>query len=240
MAVARPLKLTAMYHAHAAAGATFVDRDGWKLPAKYTSVDEEVEMVRKAGGVCDISSVGKLGVQGTDALGKLAEVLSLSRPLEVGWAQRCSVPTSDASNGDGITVVGLAYDEALVLTPPSEVASLAKFLEERLDGCAHLVDVTSSWAGVKIVGPLSHNVLTRLVELDLDPAVLDDGRCVQGKAAEVHALVLRSDLGGMLAYQLYVTRDFGEYIWDALLHAGRREGVGPVGFEALDRVRLAE
>ena len=237
MAIARPLKLTAMYHAHLAKGATFAERDGWQLPARYASADEEVEMVRGAGGICDISPVGKLDIQGAAALGKLVEILSLSSPLEVGWMQRCSVPTPGVSNGDGITVAGLAYDEALVFTLPSGVASVANVLEERLDGCAHLVDVTSSWAGVEIVGPLSHRVLARLAELDLDPAVFDDGRCVQCKAAEVHALVLRSDIGGMLAYQLYVTRDFGEYIWDALLHAGRGDGVGPIGMEALEQLR---
>ncbi|MEE9247457.1 MAG: hypothetical protein V3U79_02015, partial [Dehalococcoidia bacterium] len=106
-----------------------------------------------------------------------------------------------------------------------------------LEGCAHLVDVTSSWAGVCVLGPRSQRVLSRLVELDLDPAVFAGGSCAQGKAAEVHVLVIHSDIGDLLAYEVYVTRDYGEYLWNALLHAGDSEGVGPIGVEALDGLR---
>ncbi|MEE9199284.1 MAG: hypothetical protein V3U26_05750 [Dehalococcoidia bacterium] len=220
-----------------ASGATLVNREGWQLPARYASVKEEVEMVRMAGGLCDISPVGKLAVQGANALGRLSEALSPSDPLQVGWARGCSIKISRGTAVEGITIAGLAYDEALVLTPPADVAPVSTFLEERLEGCAHLVDVTSSRAGMWVVGPLSHRVLAKLAELDLDPKVFADGRCVQGRAAEVHVLVLRSDIAGILAYQVYVTRDFGEYIWDALLHAGHRERVGPFGIEALDQLR---
>ena len=239
MALAIPVKRTAMYHSHAAKGATFVDRDGWHMPAWYTSVDQEVEMARSTGGMCDISPVGKLDLQGTEVLGQLTDILDLSNTLEVGQSQRCPNPVSGAVQDETLTAAGLSYDEALVLTPQGNVASVASFLEGRLDGCAHLVDVTSSRAGIWVIGPLGHRVLSKLVELDLDPTLFADGSCVQGKAAEVHVMVLRSDIAGLLGYQLYVTRDFGEYLWNALLHAGHREGVGPLGIEALEQIQSA-
>jgi len=37
------------------------------------------------------------------------------------------------------------------------------------------------------------------------------------------------------AYEILVPRDFGEYLWDALLDAGAPVGVRPVGAAALDR-----
>ena len=237
MAIASPLKLTAMYHAQVAIGATLMEKDGWHVPATYTSVEAEVEMVGKAGGIYDLSPLGKLDIQGTDALGRLSQSLSLSSSLQVGQALHAPNPTSQGSNVDDIIVAGLSYDEALVLTPPAQVASVAQFLEERLEECAHLVDLTSSQAGVGVVGPLSYKVLAKLADLDLDPSVFDDGRCVQCKAAEIQVLILRSDIGGVLGYEMYVTRDFGEYIWDALLHAGHGEGVGPFGVEALEQLK---
>ena len=79
-------------------------------------------------------------------------------------------------------------------------------------------------------------ILSRLVELDLDPSVFPDGACAQAKAAEVHVLVLRRDIGDLPAFQLFVTRDFGEYFWEALLHAGSGEGVSAVGLEAIRRL----
>ena len=232
------MKRTAIYHRHVADGATIVERDGWQLPARYTSVEAEVKMVRTAGGICDISPTGKLDAQGADALSLLSRALSLAETLKVGWTQRCSMSTAEGDTIDDVNVAGLSYDEAIVLTPAARTRSAAAILEERLNGCAHLIDVTSTRAGLWLVGPHSHRVLSKLAELDLDPTVFPDGRCVQGKAAEVHVLVIRSDILGLLAYQVYVTRDYGEYLWDALLHAGHRDGVGPFGIEALDQLGL--
>ena len=235
--VASPVKLTAMYNAHQELGAVFTHREGWRLPARYTSAGEEMDLARKAAGVCDISPVGKLDLQGDAVLDELSRVLALQGSLKVGRVVRCPNPTASEDGGDAVMVAGLSYDEAMVFTSSGEALSVAGFLEEGLDGCAHLVDVTSSWAGVCVLGPRSPRVLSRLVELDLDPAVFADGSCAQGKAAEVHVLVIRSDIGDLLAYEVYVTRDYGEYLWDALLHAGGSEGVGPIGVEALDGLR---
>lgn len=236
MKAATPLKMTAMHHAQLALGARLVERDGWQAPEVYTSVGEEVEMVRGAGGICDISPVGKLDVQGTEALAGLNKILGLSKPLNVGRAVSVEIKLEDGVIRRA-TAVGLACDEVLILTQPGEAASISRQLEGELAGCAHLVDVTSAWAGVAIVGPQSYRVLSKLAELDLDPLVFPDRGCVQGKAAEVHVIIVRSDIGGALGYQLFVTRDFGEYIWNALLHAGRSDGVGPVGTKALDEIK---
>lgn len=229
MTLTTPSKITALHHAHLGLGASMVEKDGWLVAERYGSVDAEMEMAAQAGGICDISPMGKLDVQGNNALAGVGEALGLSGPLPVSGTRRVEE--------GGVAAIGLAHDEALVLTPAGDVASIAEQLEKGLDGCAHLVDVTSAWAAIAVVGPLAHRVLSKVAELDLDPRVFPDGGCVQGKAVEVHVIVLRSDVGKTLGYQVLVTRDYGEYLWEPLLHAGHGEGVGPVGFEALSRLR---
>ena len=223
------LKRSATYHAQRAMGATFGEVAGWELPASYIALEKELDQTRRAGGVADVSHLGKIGVQGEVALPELARALSIQQSIEVGWV-------GEATDIDGVRVCGLSYDEALVLTPPEIVGDMVKRLEDALEGCAHLVDETSVKTGIWVVGPHSHRVLARLVELDLDPRVFGPGRCDQGRGAEVHLLVLRADVGDLLGYQLFVTRDFGEYLWEAVLHAGRKEGVGPLGYQALERL----
>ena len=154
-----------------------------------------METATQYGGICDISPMGKLDVQGTDALSGVGGLLNLSGPLRVGGTQR--------DEERGVTAIGLAFDEALVLTPAGEVGPIVEQLEKGLDGCAHLVDVTSAWAGIAVVGPLSYRVLSKVAELDLDPSVFPNGGCVQGKAAEVHAIIVRSDVGKTLGYQVF-------------------------------------
>ena len=57
--------------------------------------------------------------------------------------------------------------------------------------------------------------------------------CVQAPVAEVHGTLLRRDAGGLLSFELYYGREYGEYVWDALMGAGEEYGVSPFGVEAL-------
>ena len=229
-------KLTAMHGAHQGSGAEFIYRDGWKLPAHYSSVGEEVARVRGIGGIFDISPIGKLSFQGADVLAEVAQALSLPEPLVVGKAVRCPSPAASEDSRESVTAAALTYDEAMVFTSPGSRESVAEALEEQSSGCAYMVDLTSAWAGIGVVGPGVGDALARIVDLDLDPERFVDGDCAQVKTAEVHTLIIRGDVSGEYGYQLYVTRDYGEYMWDALAHGGKGVGVGPVGIEAFEQI----
>ena len=228
-----PAKLSPLHHEHVSEGATFRAIDGWQVAVSYGTSAEDLAAAREAGGICDISHFGKLTVYGACALAGLARLLGMDSPLGVGESR--DVDLAVGGGGEvSARVAGLSYDEALVLTQASDTNAVRDALETALDGCAHVTDLTSTRAAVHVLGPKSHRVLSKVVELDIDPRVFPDGACAQGKAAEIHALVIRADVGGVLGYQVFVTRDFGDYLWEALVHAGVREGVGPVGLDALE------
>lgn len=231
-----PIKLTAMHASHRELGAEFVFRDGWKLPSHYSSIDEEVSRATSGGGIFDISPIGKLSFQGADVLAELPRALALPEPLTVGKAVKCASPTASEDSRESVTVAALTYDEALVLTSPGSRESVAETLIEQLAGCLHLIDLTSAWAGVGALGPRVREAMARIADLDLDPERFIDGSCAQVKSAEVHTLIARGDVAGHYACQIYVTRDYGEYIWDALLHGGRGVGVSAIGIEAFEQI----
>jgi heterotetrameric sarcosine oxidase gamma subunit len=233
----KPLKLTALHHFHLGQGAAMAEVDGWQLPTRYSSAEEEVEMVRRSAGICDISPTGKLDIQGDDVAAALARALPQAPRIEVGRVHYAQIAGADGSIVDQVRVAGLAHDEALALTSPGKVSSVASYLEGSLSGCAHVVDVTSGRAGFCVAGPLAHQLLVRLVDLDLDPKVFTDGSCAQARVADVHGLLVRRDMGTLPAYELYVTRDLAMYVWDALLHEGRHEGVKAFGTEALNLLK---
>lgn len=229
-------KLTAMHASHRELGAEFIYRDGWKLAGHYSAVEEEVARVQGSGGIIDISPVGKLSFQGADVLHGLAHALSLPEPLAVGKSVKCASPTASEDSRESVTAAALTYDEAMVFTSPGARESVAEALEEQMSGRAYMTDLTSAWAGIGVVGPLVGDALARIVELDLDPNRFIEGACAQAKAAEVHTLIVRGDVSGEYGYQLYVTRDYGEYMWDALVHGGRGVGVAPVGIETFEQI----
>jgi sarcosine oxidase subunit alpha len=133
----------------------------------------------------------------------------------------------------------LAADHLLLLTPPEHAALAREALaaavarQER----AHLTDVTSVYAGMALIGPRSREVLHKLTAIDVRPTALPDGACAETALAGVHALLLYADLGTLPSYEIYVTRDVAEFVWETLLDAGREYGIVPIGFLAYRSIR---
>ena len=231
---AKPIALSAMHYRHLALGAVMVERDGWQRPARYVSVERELDQLREAVGLCDISPVGKLSVQGDDLDSALARAFGDARPPDVGAVQRRSVSSGCAQST--VALARLAHDEAMVFTEPGHAAAVSEMLEQAADICAHVVDVTSGLGGVRITGPSAHLLLAGVTELDASPETLPELSCAQTKIAEVHAVLLRLDLGSVRSYEVYFGREFGEYMWDALLEAGDEHRATPVGIDATEEL----
>ena len=232
---AKPMARSAMHYQHVALGAVMVERDGWQRPARYAPVKRELDRLREAAGLCDISPAGKLSIQGADLDSALARAFGDARRPDVGRVQRRN--TSSGSAQLPVALAYLARDEAMVFTEPGRAAAVSETLEQRTDLCAHVVDVTSGLAGVRITGPSGHLLLAGVSELDASPEAFPELSCAQTRVAEVHAVLLRLDLGSVCSYEVYFGREFGEYMWDALLEAGDEHGATQVGVEAVERLQ---
>ena len=231
MAVWNPVALSAMYAKHLGLGAVMADAAGWRLPARYTSAAEEIERLRQGVGISDVSSVGKISVQGERVDWLMSTTLDDVDAPDVGVARRGQL--SDGSAPGGVLLARLTHDEVLVLTDPGEGGAVSGSLTRTADGCVHVVDVTSALAGVRIVGPLAGRLLAAVSELDTSPGAFPDMCCAQTRLAEVHGTLVRHDVAGLPSYDLYIGREYGEYMWDALMEAGEEHGIVPVGTEAM-------
>src|SRR5262249_41596062 len=122
---------------------------------------------------------------------------------------------------------------SVVRRPSSVVRNPQSAIDE---GCMHVTDVTSTLAAFSLVGPRSREVLNTLTPLNLTDRSLPDYSCAQTHLAKCHATLARLDVSGLLAYRLFVTRDYAEFVWDALMEAGHDPGalwaIAPVGMEA--------
>ena len=231
MATWTPVALSALHHRHVGLGAAMVESDGWQRPARYTAPEDELNQLRNAVGICDISPVGKVLLQGEAIEPLLNTAFGEVGGLDIGRL-RISHLRSDP-NDQGALLARLAADEVLVLTTPNRSPSVSDALSAEPGQCGHAVDLTSALAGLKIAGPLAHRLLAGVTEVDTDPVAFADMSCAQAKVAEIHGTLLRRDAGALLSYELYFGREFGEYMWDALVEAGEEYGVAPFGIEAL-------
>lgn len=231
----KPVRLTAMHHQHLALGATMVEEDGWQRPARYTSADEELQRLKGSVGLLDISPLAKLSIQGDEAESLLTNVFPGLPSLRVGEVSRQNPATRPES--DPVLLARLARDEFLILTGPSHSVSLSEDLDGHPGGCAHVLDLSSGLAGARVSGPSAHLLLAAVTEFDVSPSAFPDMSCAQAKTAEIHCIIFRSDLAGLASYELFFGREFGEYMWEALLEAAEEHGGGPVGLEAMARLQ---
>ena len=223
-AASRPVALSPLHYRHVELGAEMELVDGWRRPVRYAPTDEELAAVRSGVGVCDVSPMGKMALLG-DGLDELFSAVFPDSPLpSVGRAVRVD---------DGTTAARLARDEALVTT--AGVRSLR--LTAGAAGCAHVVDVTSALAAVRIAGPRSPDLLAALTEMNAAPHAFGDGSCAQSRFAEIHGTLARLDAAGLPAYTLFFGREYGDYMWESIMEAGERYDLVPFGIEALGRLR---
>ena len=230
MTIATPERRTAMYHVQLAMGAVMADADGWQLPAYYGDASQEAARLRETVGVSDVSPIGKVRVVGGDAAQAVSSLFPQAGDLPTGEVSEADSPLE---RGGKLLAARLALDEFLVLTPAGVAPLAVDAMHSGPSNCAYAIDVTSGLCGVAIVGPATKNMMSRITETDTSPRALPDLSCIQSRFADVQGLLLRRDVNGIAMYQLYASREFGEYLWEVLTETAHEVRGGPVGTETL-------
>jgi 4-methylaminobutanoate oxidase (formaldehyde-forming) len=138
-----------------------------------------------------------------------------------------------------VTVVRLGESEFRVTTGTGSAASDLGWLRLHLpdDGVA-IADVTERHAVIGVWGPDSRRTLARTSRADLSHLAFPylTSRVVDVGGVDVRAN--RVSFAGELGYELVAPRDDAGRVWDAVMEAGRGFGIEPVGYHALDTLRL--
>ena len=229
MADVLPQRISPLHRRHLSLGAQMTSEKGWQRPARYASAQEEAAAVQSGAGLCDITPVGKLLLQGAD----------------IEASVRASLPGVEIPAPGGVTrhedrhlFCRLAVDQLLLLTPPDATDDIqATMATTQPNTCAHLVDTTSGLTGLCLAGPRSQDVLSKLTDLDLTLPATADMTCTQTSLSGVLAILVRADFGDVPCYRIFVSRDLGEFAWDVLTEAGSSEGLTPFGVDALRLLR---
>ena len=223
---------------HLGLGARMVEFAGWSMPVQYAGILEEHRAVRTRAGLFDLSHMGELFVDGTDAAKALGYAL-VSDPaaLQVGRAQYSMICFPGGGVLDDLIVYRLGEDRFMVVANASNAAAVSDALAERIEGFRVVLDDRSlATALVAIQGPLSRQVMAPLTDLAI--ADLRNYAIGDGHVAGQPALVARTGYTGEDGCEGFVDVASAGHVWDALMEAGRSAGVVPVGLGARDTLRL--
>jgi len=245
-----PVRHSAMHHRHLEAGAQMMVAELWLRPSHYGAVDEktacahaEALNVRTNVGLIDVSTLGGIDVRGSDAAEFLNRVYTfayLKQPIgRARYVLMCD--QTGAVIDDGVACRFGEHHFYVTATTGGAARVYQQMqwwnAQWRLD--VDITNATSAYCGVNIAGPNSRQVLTRLVDdTDLSADAFPYLGVRTGTVAGIPARLLRVGFVGELGFEIHAPASQGEALWDALMTAGRDEGIMPFGVEAQRLLRL--
>jgi sarcosine oxidase subunit alpha len=251
----RPTRLTAGHPWAKGHGATFVEVGQW-LRAQWfaapgerdwlETVSREVRAVRSSVGVCDVSTLGKIDIQGTDAGAFLDRVYcNLFSTLAVGKVRYGLMLREDGLVMDDGTSARLAPNHYVMSTTTANAGKVMQHLEHArqvlwpgLD--VQMVSVTEQWSQYSIAGPNARLLIQRLLggALDVSNEAFPYLACAEFSWGGIPSRLFRISFSGELAYEIAVPARYGEAAIAAIIEAGAEWGVVPYGTEALGVMRI--
>ncbi len=247
----KPKRRLPLHDWHEAAGATFVNTGLWLRPLVYSGesgwepVLREARAVRSAVGITDVSTLGKLDVQGADAARFLDLVYANTfSSLAIGRARYGIMLREDGMLFDDGTTSRLAAEHFLVTTTTANSSAALEHLEFHLQAVwpdldVVLTDVQDQWAQFALAGPRAREVLGAVVtDLDVSNAALPFMAVAPATIAGIPGRVFRISFSGELAYELAVPAAAALRAWSAVLEAGKPFGITPYGLDALNTLRI--
>jgi len=248
----RPTRLSPIHHWHLENGAKMTQAGAWLRSWYYPKGNEdlrsayirEARHVREHVGIVDVSTLGKIAVQGPDA----AEFLNRMyvngwKTLNIGRLRYGVMLREDGFVMDDGATARLGEHDYFMSTTTANAAKVLAFSEHLLQTSwknlrVHVTTITDQWAAFAIAGPKARDLLSKVSGADLSNDALPNNHFTQATVGEVNVRIHRMSYSGELAYEVYVPSGFGRYVWEALYASGAEFDLRPYGSEAMGALRI--
>ena len=237
-------------------GATFVETGYWKRAQWFAragekgwrdSVDREVTMTRNSVGICDVTTLGKIDVQGRDAGKFLNKVyVNTFSTLKIGRCRYGLMLREDGIAMDDGTTARLSETHFITTTTTAKAGPVFKHLEfvrQCLypDMDVHLISTTDQWAQFSVAGPNARKLLQKIVdpEFDISNEAFPYMACGEVTVcAGTRGRLFRLSFSGELAYEISVPARYGDALIRTMTDAGKEFDAVMYGTEALGVMRI--
>nr|WP_309504182.1 FAD-dependent oxidoreductase [uncultured Roseovarius sp.] len=256
---ARNLRRTPFHHALKARGACFAEAQGWERPGWFARegmtpeyeysfyrqnwfdcAQEEQKAAREAVAMIDYSMLGKLMVEGRDAESFLQRVCTNDMAMPVGKVAYTLMLNARGGIESDVTVARHGDDAFMVMSSISHTRRDYLHLRDQIaEGeDVRLRDVTSAYGVLGLMGPKSREVLAEVSDIDLSNEAFPFNSLQRFYVGHAEVFAQRLSYSGELGWEIFVTPDFAEHVFEVLEAAGKPHGLRLIGGEALNALRI--
>jgi 4-methylaminobutanoate oxidase (formaldehyde-forming) len=256
----RPLRRSPLYDRLRAAGAVFGEKLGFERANWFarTGIDEprdlygfgrpnwfeavglEHQACRERVALFDASSFAKFLLVGRDAERALSWICAndVAKPPD----QLVYTQMLNANGGIecDLTITRLGDDAYYIVTGTGFATHDFNWIERHVpEGAdARLLDVTSGFAVLPLMGPRARDLLERVTADDVSNEGFPFGSAREIRIAAAPVRALRITYVGELGWELHVPSEYALAVFDALVEAGRPLGLALAGYRAIESLRL--
>ncbi|MDJ0971705.1 MAG: FAD-dependent oxidoreductase [Kiloniellales bacterium] len=257
----RPCRRSPLYDKLAELGACFGEKLGWERPNWFAdlgageapkdvysfgrpnwfeAVGREHRAAREAAVVIDQSSFAKFLLVGPDAAAALDWICANDATKAPGRLTYTQMLNARGGIECDLTVARLAEDRFHIVTGTGFASHDFDWIARNIPTGlrAQLVDVTSAYAVLSLMGPRSREILQALTSADLSNVAFPFATSQEIGIAGAPVIALRVTYVGELGWELHAPCEFAVNLFEALVGEGASHGLRPAGYRAIESLRL--
>ncbi len=258
MASARGVRRSPLHEHLKARGAVFGEVAGWERANWFAAPGEAREYryswrrqnwfqnqraehmaLRQGVGLLDMSSFGKIRVEGRDTLALLQRVCANEIDVETGRIVYSQMLNARGGIESDLTVTRLAETCFLLVVPAASLQRDLNWLRRHAGEAAVVItDVSAGEAVIPVMGPRARDLLARVSPDDFSNAVHPFGTAREIEIGMGLARAHRVTYVGELGWEIYVASDQAAHVFEALVEAGGDLGLKLCGLHAMDSCRI--
>ncbi|PCJ92228.1 MAG: FAD-dependent oxidoreductase [Hyphomicrobiales bacterium] len=223
------------------AGEKPVDQYTFERPNWFDAVAREHKATREAATLFDQTSFAKFVLKGPDAEAALSWIAANDVAKPVGSLIYTQMLNSHGGIECDLTVVRMKEDEYYIVTGTGFATHDFDWISRNIPAGmnAQLVDVTSSYAVLSLMGPEARNILQAITRDDISHESFPFGtmKTIGIGGCPVHAL--RVTYVGELGWELHFPVEYATTVHQELIMAGSKAyGLRHAGYRAIETLRL--
>ena len=211
----------------------------WKRQNWFENSAQEHRAVRENIGIYDMSSFGKIRVEGSEACEFLNYISGANCDVPIGKIVYTQFLNEDGGIEADVTVTRLSELSFMVVTPAAtRLADQTWMLRHSINFNIVIIDVTSAEGVLAIMGPNSRKLLSQISSADLSNQNNPFGTAQEVEIGMGLARIHRVSFVGELGWEVYATSDQAGHIFEVIADAGQEMGLKFCGMHMMDSCRI--